>query len=122
IDFAGSTVVHLTGATAAFIAAWKLGPRIGKYSGKIVNSIPGHNLPLGALGVFILWLGWFGFNGGSTLAADPALVPPVILNTLLSASAAVLATALYTRMRYGRIDPSLTMNGALAGLVGITAG
>ncbi|MCP2035970.1 Amt family ammonium transporter [Planomicrobium sp. HSC-17F08] len=122
IDFAGSTVVHLTGATAAFIAAWKLGPRIGKYSGKIINSIPGHNLPLGALGVFILWLGWFGFNGGSTLAADPALVPPVILNTLLSASAAVLATALYTRMRYGRIDPSLTMNGALAGLVGITAG
>ncbi len=122
IDFAGSTVVHLTGATAAFVTAWKLGPRLGKYSGKVVNSIPGHNLPLGALGVFILWLGWFGFNGGSTLAADPALVPPVILNTLLAASAAVLSTALYTRFRYGRIDPSLTMNGALAGLVGITAG
>ncbi|HSP21950.1 MAG TPA: ammonium transporter [Planococcus sp. (in: firmicutes)] len=122
IDFAGSTVVHLTGATAAFITAWKLGPRLGKYSGKVVNSIPGHNLPLGALGVFILWLGWFGFNGGSTLAADPELVPPVILNTLLAASAAVLSTALYTRFRYGRIDPSLTMNGALAGLVGITAG
>ncbi|GKW46257.1 ammonium transporter [Planococcus sp. NCCP-2050] len=122
IDFAGSTVVHLTGATAAFITAWKLGPRIGKYSGKIVNSIPGHNLPLGALGVFILWLGWFGFNGGSTLAADPELVPPVILNTLLAASAAVLSTAVYTRFRFGRIDPSLTMNGALAGLVGITAG
>lgn len=122
IDFAGSTVVHLTGATAAFITAWKLGPRIGKYSGKIVNSIPGHNLPLGALGVFILWLGWFGFNGGSTLAADPELVPPVIVNTLLAASAAVISTALYTRLRYGRIDPSLTMNGALAGLVGITAG
>lgn len=122
IDFAGSTVVHLTGATAAFITAWKLGPRIGKYSGKIVNSIPGHNLPLGALGVFILWLGWFGFNGGSTLAADPELVPPVIVNTLLAASASVISTALYTRLRYGRIDPSLTMNGALAGLVGITAG
>lgn len=122
IDFAGSTVVHLTGATAAFVTAWKLGPRLGKYSGKVVNSIPGHNLPLGALGVFILWLGWFGFNGGSTLAADPALVPPVILNTLLAASAAVLSTALYTRFRFGRIDPSLTMNGALAGLVGITAG
>ena len=122
IDFAGSTVVHLTGAVAAFITAWKIGPRIGKYSGKVVNSIPGHNLPLGALGVFILWLGWFGFNGGSTLAADPALVPPVIANTLLAASAGVLATAGYTRLRYGKIDPSLTLNGALAGLVGITAG
>ena len=122
IDFAGSTVVHLTGAVAAFITAWKLGPRIGKYSGKVVNSIPGHNLPLGALGVFILWLGWFGFNGGSTLAADPELVPPVIANTLLAASAGVLATAGYTRLRYGKIDPSLTLNGALAGLVGITAG
>ncbi|RAZ67905.1 ammonium transporter [Planococcus maitriensis] len=122
IDFAGSTVVHLTGAVAAFIAAWKIGPRLGKYSGKTVNTIPGHSLPLGALGVFILWLGWFGFNGGSTLAADPALVPPVIANTLLAASAGVLATALYTRFRYGRIDGTLTMNGALAGLVGITAG
>ena len=122
IDFAGSTVVHLTGAVAAFIAAWKIGPRIGKYTGNVVNSIPGHNLPLGALGVFILWLGWFGFNGGSTLAADPALVPPVIANTLLAASAGILATASYTRFRYGKIDPSLTMNGALAGLVGITAG
>ncbi|HSJ39175.1 MAG TPA: ammonium transporter, partial [Planococcus sp. (in: firmicutes)] len=107
---------------AAFIAAWKIGPRIGKYTGNVVNSIPGHNLPLGALGVFILWLGWFGFNGGSTLAADPALVPPVIANTLLAASAGILATASYTRFRYGKIDPSLTMNGALAGLVGITAG
>ncbi len=122
IDFAGSTVVHLTGAVAALITAWKIGPRIGKYNGKIVNSIPGHNIPLGALGVFILWLGWFGFNGGSTLAADPSLVPPVIANTLLAASAGVLATAGYTRLRYGRIDPSLTLNGALGGLVGITAG
>lgn len=122
IDFAGSTVVHLTGAAAAFITAWKLGPRIGKYSGKVVNSIPGHNLPLGALGVFILWVGWFGFNGASTLAADPALVPSIITNTLLAASAGVLATVVYTRFRYGRIDASLTMNGALAGLVGITAG
>lgn len=122
IDFAGSTVVHLTGAVAAFVAAWKIGPRIGKYNGKIVNSIPGHNIPLGALGVFILWLGWFGFNGGSTLAADPELVPSVIANTLLAASAGVLATAGYTRLKYGQIDPSLTLNGALAGLVGITAG
>ncbi|TWT02276.1 ammonium transporter [Planomicrobium sp. CPCC 101079] len=122
IDFAGSTVVHLTGASAAFVAAWKIGPRIGKYSGNTVNSIPGHNLPLGALGVFILWVGWFGFNGASTLAADPATVPSIIANTLLAASAGVLSTAAYTRFRYGRIDASLTMNGALSGLVGITAG
>ncbi|MEK6267191.1 MAG: ammonium transporter [Planococcus sp. (in: firmicutes)] len=122
IDFAGSTVVHLTGGVAAFIAAWKIGPRLGKYSGKSINTIPGHSLPLGALGVFILWLGWFGFNGGSTLAADPTLVPIVIANTLLAASSGVIATAGYTRLRYGRIDASLTMNGALAGLVGITAG
>ncbi|PSL40508.1 ammonium transporter [Planomicrobium soli] len=122
IDFAGSTVVHLTGASAAFIVAWKLGPRIGKYSGKTVNTIPGHNLPLGALGVFILWVGWFGFNGASTLSADPALVPSIIANTLLAASAGIISTAAYTRYRYGRIDASLTMNGALSGLVGITAG
>ncbi|MDN7243306.1 ammonium transporter [Planococcus sp. N028] len=122
VDFAGSTVVHLTGGVAAFIAAWKIGPRIGKYSGKTVNTIPGHNLPLGALGVFILWVGWFGFNGASTLAADPALVPPIIAKTLLAASAGVLSTAAYTRFRYGRLDASLTLNGALSGLVGITAG
>ncbi|MDX1770750.1 MAG: ammonium transporter, partial [Planococcaceae bacterium] len=66
IDFAGSSVVHLTGAVGALVAAWMIGPRLGKYSGKTVHVIPGHSIPLGALGVFILWLGWFGFNGGST--------------------------------------------------------
>lgn len=122
IDFAGSTVVHLTGAVGALVAASLLGPRIGKYSGKKVNVIPGHSIPLGALGVFILWLGWFGFNGASTLAADPVVVPSIITNTLLAASAGVVSTALYTKLRYGQIDASLTLNGALSGLVGITAG
>lgn len=122
IDFAGSTVVHLTGAVGALVAAAILGPRIGKYTGKKVNVIPGHSIPLGALGVFILWLGWFGFNGASTLAADPVVVPSIITNTLLAASAGVISTALYTKLRYGQIDASLTLNGALSGLVGITAG
>ncbi len=122
IDFAGSSVVHLTGAIGALIAAWLIGPRIGKYSDHLVNVIPGHSVPLGALGVFILWLGWFGFNGASTLVADATLVPIVIANTLLAASAAVLSTALHTKFRYKQIDASLTLNGALSGLVGITAG
>ncbi|MCA1031008.1 ammonium transporter [Bacillus timonensis] len=122
-DFAGSTVVHLTGAVGAVVAVIVLGPRLGKYSddGKI-NVISGHNIPLGALGVFILWFGWFGFNGGSTLSADPTLIPHVIATTLLSASAGVLSSALYSQLRYKLIDASLTLNGALAGLVGITAG
>jgi ammonium transporter, Amt family len=121
-DFAGSTVVHLTGAVAALVAAAMIGPRIGKYTGKVVNVIPGHSIPLGALGVFILWLGWFGFNGASTLAADPTLVPAVIANTFLAASAGVVGTAIYTKFRFGYMDGSLTLNGALAGLVSITAG
>ncbi|WP_080874980.1 ammonium transporter [Oceanobacillus timonensis] len=121
-DFAGSTVVHLTGATGALMVALILGPRIGKYSGEKVNVIPGHNLPLGALGIFILWLGWFGFNGGSTLAADPSLVPYVIGTTLLSTSAALISSSFYTKLRFKKVDASLSMNGVLGGLVGITAG
>ncbi|MED3662626.1 ammonium transporter [Ureibacillus sp. FSL K6-8385] len=121
-DFAGSTVVHLTGGIAALTVVIFLGPRIGKYTGKKVNVIPGHNIPLGALGVFVLWLGWFGFNGASTLAADTSLVPNVIATTLLSTSAAFVASALYTRIRFGKIDPSISLNGVLGGLVGITAG
>lgn len=122
IDFAGSTVVHLTGAVAALVTAVMVGPRLGKYTKGAVNVIPGHSIPLGALGVFILWLGWFGFNGASTLAADPASVPGVIANTFLAASASVIVTAFYTKFRYGYMDGSLTLNGALAGLVSITAG
>ncbi len=121
-DFAGSSVVHLTGAIGAIVAVVFLGARIGKYSGTKINVIPGHNIPLGALGIFILWFGWFGFNGGSTLSADPALVPHVVAVTLLSGACGVVVTALYTLLRYKRIDASLTLNGALAGLVGITAG
>nr|WP_229677405.1 ammonium transporter [Psychrobacillus lasiicapitis] len=122
IDFAGSTVVHLTGAIGAFVAAALLGPRLGKYSNGKVNVIPGHSIPLGALGVFVLWVGWFGFNGASTLAADPTLVPQIIANTLFAASAGVLSTAFYTKLRFKKLDASLTLNGALAGLVSITAG
>ena len=122
VDFAGSTVVHLTGAVAALVSAAMIGPRIGKYAGKVVNVIPGHSIPLGALGVFILWLGWFGFNGASTLMADPSSVPGIIANTFLAASAGVVGTALYTKLRFGYMDGSLTLNGALAGLVAITAG
>lgn len=106
----------------AFITVLFLGARIGKYNKGKVNVIPGHNIPIGALGVFILWFGWFGFNGGSSLAADPTLVPQVITTTLFSASAAILSSAFYTLIRFKRIDPSLTLNGALGGLVGITAG
>ncbi|WLR51529.1 ammonium transporter [Bacillus tianshenii] len=121
-DFAGSTVVHLTGATGALVAVSFLGGRIGKYSQGKVNVIPGHNIPLGALGVFILWFGWFGFNAGSTLAADATLVPHVVTTTLLAASAGVISSAFYSQLKYKRIDASLTLNGALGGLVGITAG
>jgi ammonium transporter, Amt family len=121
-DFAGSTVVHLTGAVGALVMAAMVGPRAGKYAKGVVNVIPGHSIPLGALGVFILWLGWYGFNGASTLAADPASVPGVIANTFLAASAGVIATAFYTKFRFGYMDGSLTLNGALAGLVSITAG
>ncbi|MFG6116580.1 ammonium transporter [Halobacillus sp. MO56] len=122
VDFAGSTVVHLTGALGAIVTVLFLGPRLGKYTNGRVNVIPGHNIPLGALGVFILWFGWFGFNGGSTLAADPALIPAVIATTLLSASGGVIASAAYSYIKFQQIDASLTLNGALAGLVGITAG
>ncbi|MFC0524285.1 ammonium transporter [Pontibacillus salicampi] len=121
-DFAGSTVVHLTGALGAVVAVAVLGARIGKYSKGKANAIPGHNIPIGALGVFILWFGWFGFNGGSTLAADPELIPHVVSTTLLAASGGVIGSAFYSYVKYKRIDASLTLNGALGGLVGITAG
>lgn len=121
-DFAGSTAVHAVGGWCALIGAKIIGPRIGKYGkdGK-VNAIPGHNIPIGALGVFILWFCWFGFNCGSTTAATTSL-GDIAMTTNLAAAAATLTTLIVTWVRYGKPDVSMTLNGALAGLVAITAG
>ncbi|MDF2614149.1 MAG: ammonium transporter [Clostridia bacterium] len=123
-DFAGSTVVHSVGGWSALIGAMILGPRIGKYSksGK-VNAIPGHSLTLGALGVFILWLGWFGFNPGSSLSGmNTGTNSLIFMTTNLAAAAATLTTMIITWVRYKKPDVSMTLNGSLAGLVAITAG
>ncbi|MFL2101329.1 ammonium transporter [Desemzia sp. FAM 23991] len=127
IDFAGSTAVHMVGGVSALIGAKILGARIGKYDkdGK-ARAIPGHSLTLGALGVFILWFAWFGFNGASTVSATGdetlALIGTIFLNTNLSAATATLTAMTITWMKYGKPDISMTLNGSLAGLVGITAG
>lgn len=124
-DFAGSSVVHAVGGSAALVAATMVGPRIGKYIDGKAQVIPGHNMTYGALGVFILWLGWFGFNGGSQLAwggDDTVAAGMVIINTNLAASVGATASLFFTWIRYGKADISMTLNGALAGLVGITAG
>lgn len=123
-DFAGSTVVHSIGGWAALVGAWTIGPRIGKYSkdGK-PKAIPGHNITLGALGVFILWFGWFGFNPGSTLSGtNVESVSHIFVTTNLAAAAATLVTLMITWFRYKKPDVSMTLNGSLAGLVAITAG
>ncbi len=124
-DFAGSAAVHAMGGFAALAAAIVLGPRLNKYdqNGKPV-AIPGHNLPLAAVGGFILWFGWFGFNPGSTLAAvgNWELIGIVATNTFLASAAGGLSTMLYTYFKYGQIDITMTINGVLAGLVAITAG
>ncbi|MEM1418879.1 MAG: ammonium transporter [Myxococcota bacterium] len=124
LDFAGSTVVHGVGGGMALAGAIAVGPRLGKY-GKdgSARPMPAHNFPLAALGVLILWLGWFGFNGGSTVSAeDPGAIARIVLVTNLSASAGFLAALVWTRFRTGMLDLSMGLNGALAGLVGITAG
>ena len=126
-DFAGSTAVHFVGGVTACLGAWMLGPRIGKYNkaGK-ARAIPGHNLTAMALGVFILWFCWFGFNGGSSLslATDEAMTMTglVCFNTNLAAAVATCVTMIFTWLRYGKPDVSMTLNGSLAGLVAITAG
>jgi len=123
IDFAGSTVVHSVGGWAALVGATILGPRIGKY-GKdgAAHAIPGHSITLGALGVFLLWFGWFGFNPGSTLSGTTPDIAMIAVTTNLAAAAGAFATMLFSWLRYGKPDVSLTLNGALGGLVGITAG
>ena len=124
-DFAGSAAVHAMGGFSALAAAIVLGPRIGKYNADgSPNTIPGHNLPLAAVGAFILWFGWFGFNPGSTLAAvgNWELIGTVVVNTFLASAAGGIATMFYTNFAYGKIDITMVINGVLAGLVSITAG
>ena len=125
IDFAGSTVVHSVGGWAALVGAILVGPRLGKYTNGKSNAIPGHNLLMGALGVLILWLGWFGFNAGSELAisGDSAnAVAGILITTNLAAAAGAITAMIVTWISYGKPDISMTLNGALAGLVSITAG
>lgn len=126
-DFAGSTIVHLVGGVLAFVGATILGPRIGKYGkDKKSRAIPGHSLTLAALGVFILWLGWFGFNPGSQLAASGEInriaISHVFLTTNLAACAGGFFALIVSWLKFGKPSLSLTLNGVLAGLVGITAG
>ena len=126
-DFAGSTAVHMVGGITAFVGAKMLGPRIGKYSkdGKS-NAIPGHSITLGALGIFILWFCWFGFNGGSTFSATGndtlTSMSSIFVTTNMAAATSATVTMIITWLRYKKPDISMTLNGALAGLVAITAG
>jgi Amt family ammonium transporter len=121
-DFAGSTVVHSVGGWIALAGAMAVGPRVGKYGADgQAYALPGHNMPLAALGVFILWFGWFGFNPGSTTTAD-GTIGYIAVNTSLAAAAGTLGAMITAWLRFGHPEPSMTMNGALAGLVAITAG
>ena len=120
-DFAGSTLVHSVGGWAALAGVIVLGPRLGKY-GKTIKPIMGHNMPLATIGVFLLWFGWFGFNGGSVLSGDPAAVSYVFITTMLAACAGVLGAMVSAQGVQRTPDLSMTLNGALAGLVGSTAG
>lgn len=121
-DFAGSTLVHSVGGWGALAGVILLGPRIGKYVNGTVKPIMGHNLPLATIGVFLLWLGWFGFNGGSVLSANPGQVSYVLVTTSLAAAAGIVGAMLTSWMVQKKPDLSMILNGCLAGLVGITAG
>lgn len=121
-DFAGSTIVHLSGGVAAFAAARALGPRLGRYAPDgTPRAIPGHSIPFAIVGCFILLVGWFGFNGGSQLGADP-VIGRIATTTLVAAAAGAVMAAVVTRLQNGKTDVAMTGNGLLAGLVGITAG
>ena len=122
LDFAGSTVVHSIGGWAALAGAIVVGPRIGKFQNGKVYPIPGHHLPLAALGVFILWLGWFGFNPGSTTAVDGGSFAKIAVTTNLAAAAGAVLAMITSWLVFGKPDTSIALNGALAGLVAITAG
>src|SRR5210317_977918 len=122
-DFAGSTIVHSVGGWAALVAVWLLGARIGKFKKDgSLGVIPGHNIPLATAGVFLLWLGWFGFNGGSVLSADPANTSLVLVTTCIAAASGGLAAFLVSTAMYKNLDLTMYLNGILGGLVGITAG
>ena len=122
-DFAGSTVVHVVGGVAALVGVWMLGPRIGRFkedgSPRVIS---GHNLPLVMIGVFILWFGWYGFNAGSTLGmGEPGVVARIAMNTTLAPAMGAIAAMMTAWVKYGKPDLTIALNGALAGLVGITA-
>ena len=122
-DFAGSTLVHSVGGWGALMVVYFLGSRIGKFnSDGSPNAIPGSNIPLSAAGVLILWLGWFGFNGGSVLSADPELTSLTLVTTCLAAAAGGVSSAFMSNLLYKNYDLTMFMNGVLGGLVGITAG
>ena len=121
-DFAGSTLVHSVGGWGALAGIIVLGPRLGKYVNDQIRPIAGHSMPLATIGVFLLWLGWFGFNGGSVLSADPELVSLVFVTTALAAAAGVIGAMATSWMTQHKPDLSMVLNGSLAGLVGITAG
>ena len=121
-DFAGSTLVHSVGGWGALAGVIVLGPRLGKYvDGKVIDK-PGSSVPLAVIGVFLLWLGWFGFNGGSVLSADPALTSFVLVTTCLAACAGGIGGFVTSYFVFKRMDLGMVLNGILAGLVGITAG
>ncbi len=121
-DFAGSTFVHSVGGWAALAGVLVLGPRHGKYINGTIRPIMGHNMPLATIGVFLLWLGWFGFNGGSVLSADPGQVSFVLVTTCLAAAAGIIGAMFTSWTVQKKPDLSMVLNGSLAGLVGITAG